>query len=350
MRAVAGFGEAASMRIPNSLPQLAVSQSLKPSKPSAAANDVSAEPARRKVMSFPTEFTPPAVSHESFTVRGKDDVSLMVNVWRPETGQPKGVVMIAHGLLSHSDTYDDVARELVQRGYVVYAHDHRGHGASEGKEAHVEAFDDYVEDMQTVFKRAREEYPDTPVVPIGHSMGGQIALRFAMREQKNLAGVGLISAALGGPTSSLEQIKAKGAKALASSSLTDELRVFKLSPDDFSRDPAVVKNMKADPRIHEKATAKLASELLMAMDDSKRRIADGQLQLPLFALHGGADTVTNPNDSVELAKTLAERGNDANSVVFNEGNVHDLLHDVGSEKPRKELYESIDRMIASAKK
>ena len=39
---------------------------------------------------------------------------------------------------SNSGWYEELARRLALNGFVVFGHDHRGHGRSEGKRAYIE--------------------------------------------------------------------------------------------------------------------------------------------------------------------------------------------------------------------
>ena len=57
-------------------------------------------------------------------------------IWAPErpagtrAPAPRGVVQIVHGMSEHVERYDEFARYLVSRGYIVCANDHIGHGES----------------------------------------------------------------------------------------------------------------------------------------------------------------------------------------------------------------------------
>ena len=66
---------------------------------------------------------------ETRTFTGIDGLELAGYVWRPE-GEPKAVLQIAHGMAEHAKRYDRVARTFTDAGWLVAAHDHRGHGAS----------------------------------------------------------------------------------------------------------------------------------------------------------------------------------------------------------------------------
>ena len=57
-----------------------------------------------------------------------DGVTIHFYVWR--AGKPRGLVQIAHGLGEYATRYEDLAQDLVNAGFTVYADDHRGHGAT----------------------------------------------------------------------------------------------------------------------------------------------------------------------------------------------------------------------------
>jgi pimeloyl-ACP methyl ester carboxylesterase len=50
---------------------------------------------------------------------------------QPAKADPRGIVLICHGLAEHSRRYEGFAEALAASGYHVYAHDHRGHGETE---------------------------------------------------------------------------------------------------------------------------------------------------------------------------------------------------------------------------
>ena len=64
---------------------------------------------------------------------GSDD-TYFVTYWKPKgMRNPKGLVFICHGFADYfGQCYDGIAEALVQRGYLVFGHDHIGHGRSSG--------------------------------------------------------------------------------------------------------------------------------------------------------------------------------------------------------------------------
>lgn len=275
--------------------------------------------------------------HGTFSLQGARDVTLHVQRWEAQPTR-RGVLVISHGLNSHSGRYTDLARELTQRGWTVYAHDHRGHGKSGGSKVDVERFDDFVQDLQTVIDTVRRREPGLPLVLYGHSMGGQVAARFAIEQKPMLAGLVLVAPAMAEPEGA-DAFKAGAARFLTWMG-AGSLRVFELSTDGFSRDPAVTASLEADPLIYGNGTARLATEIIASIRTSNARAAE--LELPVLALHGDVDTIT-PAAATEAFVRQVGRAD----AVFKSlpGYVHDPLFDADAGMPRQLVYEQIDRWI-----
>jgi len=101
--------------------------------------------------------------------KGLGDLQLYYQCWLPQ-GESKAILMVAHGFAEHSGRYSHVAGYFVEKGYAVYALDHRGHGKSEGERVYVEQFSDYVDDLKTFYDIIRKENPGKKIFLVGHSM------------------------------------------------------------------------------------------------------------------------------------------------------------------------------------
>jgi alpha-beta hydrolase superfamily lysophospholipase len=99
-----------------------------------------------------------------------------VQVRRWPAEDPKRLVVLGHRYGEHIGRYTHVAEALVARGSTVVGPDHLGHGRSPGERALVESFEPIVDDLRAV---AQAERGNLPVVMVGHSMGGLIAIRYA---------------------------------------------------------------------------------------------------------------------------------------------------------------------------
>ncbi len=116
---------------------------------------------------------------KSFTLLSPYDKLPLSGLLDEPEGSPKGVVQLVHGMAEHKRRYDGLAAFLVQNGYIVVRHDHRGHGESVASERDLGWFGDFdgkavVEDTVAVTKYAKQAYPNLPLVLLGHSMGSLI--------------------------------------------------------------------------------------------------------------------------------------------------------------------------------
>ena len=256
---------------------------------------------------------------------GHGGVRLSIAEWRAEDGPaPKALVILVHGYAEHVGRYAHVLEELVARGYAVFTLDHRGHGESAGRRASVARFDHFVDDLHLLVRRAREAYPPLPVFLLGHSMGGLIAIRYALRpdHQADLAGLVLSGAALqvGDDVSPL--LKRLGAVLAA---VVPNLPIVPRRSGILSVDPEVERRFKADPLCYNgRIRARLAHEILRAGADARARL--DQLTLPLLAMHGTDDRLTNPAGS----RLLVERARSSDKTLkLWPGHRHEIFNEPG---------------------
>src|SRR5690606_1998972 len=141
------------------------------------------------------------VEHERAEGRlqGAGGVELFWQGWLP-SGEPRGIVLLCHGLGEHSGRYGNVVGALVPDGWAVYGVDHRGHGRSGGRRAHLRRDADWLADFDAFRRVVVARHPGLRVFLLGHSMGGQIALAYALDHQDELAGLVLSAPALANST------------------------------------------------------------------------------------------------------------------------------------------------------
>lgn len=105
--------------------------------------------------------------------------------WENDTCDiPKAIVQISHGMSENILRYDEFARELVEEGFTVYGHDHRGHGETAASIEDLGYMDDKdnfhsmvydLKDMNDLIKRENE---GIPIILFGHSMGSFLSQRY----------------------------------------------------------------------------------------------------------------------------------------------------------------------------
>ena len=252
----------------------------------------------------------------------------------PDDAATKGVVAIAHGVSEHSGRYAHVAARLNAAGYDVFALDHRGHGSSEGGRANIGRIATAAADIGTLIGIARERSSGPKLFLLGHSMGGAIALEFALDRQAELDGLVLSAPAVALEAASRFELLA--GKTL--SVIAPGLGVFPVDPTAVSRDPEVVRDYENDPlNYHRKLPARTVAELAGAIEGFPDRLPD--LTLPLLVMVGDADRIVPPDAS----RMVAERAGSADKrLIEYEGLYHEILNEPEQDKVMDDLVAWLD--------
>jgi acylglycerol lipase len=260
-------------------------------------------------------------------IDGAEGLQIFIRSWRPET-QARGVVVICHGVNSHSGYYGWAAEQFVASGLAVYALDLHGRGKSDGERFYLEKIGDYVDDVDAVVTLAKSREPGLPVFLLGHSAGGVISCVYTLEHQAKLAGLICESFAfqVAAPDFALAVVKGL-------SHIAPHAHVLRLKNEEFSRDPQVVRAMNEDPLIdNEVQPTKTVAELVRADERLKQEFP--LITLPVLILHGTADKVTNPKGSQLFYDTA---GSTDKTLKLYDGHVHDLLNDIDKEKVMSDI-------------
>jgi alpha-beta hydrolase superfamily lysophospholipase len=254
-------------------------------------------------------------------VTGRGGTKLHLRYWRAAT--PRAVVVIVHGVNSHSGQYLWSGERLAAAGFAVLAYDHRGRGKSEGPRFYIDDVSDYTEDLGTVIALAKAREPGLKVFVLGHSAGGVVSCTWALDHQKEIAGFICESFAyrVPAPAAVLAIVRFLG-------KVAPKLPVLKLKMKDFTRDPHALAALEADPlTLNEAQPARTVAALLAATDRMTREIHT--LTLPLFILHGTLDKATVPSGSQFFHDSA---GSKDKTLKLYEGHFHDLLNDLGKDQ------------------
>jgi acylglycerol lipase len=258
------------------------------------------------------------LSHARAFLRGAGERQIFWQSWIPDA-PPRAIIVVVHGAGEHSDRYAHVATRLLADHDAVYALDHRGHGRSEGPRALIDRIDNAVADVDQLVVAARDAHPGVPIFMLGHSMGGTVALCYALGHQDRLAGL-----ILSGPLAALPPTPAPmrlAGKLL--SVIAPTLPLISIDSTLVSRDPAVVSSYASDPLVHHgKLPARTAAELAAAVDTFPARVS--AITVPTLILYGTADRLCPPAGSVMLGERI---GAADKTVTAYEGLFHEILNE-----------------------
>lgn len=277
------------------------------------------------------------MQHTEGSFAAFDGATIFHQAWVPDD-EPKAVVLLVHGLAEHSGRYGHVARALVDAGYAVHALDHRGHGKSSGKRAFVKRYDEFLRDLHQFRTMVEREHGGLPLVVLGHSMGGNIAMEYVLGNQDGIAALVLSGPALK-VGDDFSPVQLKLFKVI--SKVAPGLRPRGLSADAISRDPAVVAAYRSDPLVFTgKITAGLGAAVIGAMEGFPGRYE--QLRLPILVLHGTDDQLADVAGSRELE---AKATNADLTAHYYEGWYHEVFSEPEHDRVLADLTSWLDAHV-----
>jgi acylglycerol lipase len=230
--------------------------------------------------------------HLTGTFTNKDGLDIFHQRWMVD--DPRGAVLIVHGLGEHSGRYGHLLDAMASDHICFFALDHQGHGRSGGKRGHVNDFADYAADIkQYIDQVVRKEAAGMPLICMGHSMGGLIAALFALTHQQDITAL-ILSAPAFVPAVKVPAIQAAAARIL-SRILPRLTQSNKLNASDLSHDPSTVTAYQADPLVHDRVSTAWFVSFQATAEECLARAGD--VTLPLLVVHGTADKMVSAEGS-----------------------------------------------------
>jgi alpha-beta hydrolase superfamily lysophospholipase len=251
----------------------------------------------------------------------------------------------------HAQRYGHVAQALTDAGYVVYAQDQRGHGASASPDQPGDlgegGWPALVDDIGLLTARIRAEQPGLPVILLGHSMGSFAVQQYLLDHSADVDGAVLTGTAvidLLEPALDLDQ-------PLDLAMFNAPFQPARTDYDWLSRDAVVVDAYVADPMCGFGIDPLSAKDMFIGA----RRLADPaqvsvmRSSLPVYIAVGEADPV---NGGLTLLTPLTDRYAAAGlrdvTVRTYPGGRHEILNETNSDEVVAELIQWADRVVAGA--
>jgi len=241
--------------------------------------------------------------------------------------EPKAVICLVHGLGEHCRRYDHMAAYYNGKGYSIMSFDNIGHGRSEGKRGHAPRYKNLTDNLEEILKVAEKEYPLLPKFIYGHSMGGNLALNFALKSNPKIAGLITTGAFITLPKPAPAALVAFGK--IMRKIVPSLLQSNQLSVDYISKDPLEVQKYMDDPLVHGKLSVNMGIELLEAakwLENYK-----GYIEFPVLLMHGEEDELTAMDGSQLLSTQLD------GDVSFREWK--GMYHEIHNEPDQQQVFD-----------
>jgi alpha-beta hydrolase superfamily lysophospholipase len=248
---------------------------------------------------------------------------------------PAGVMIVIHGLGDHGGRYESLGEHLIGQGWSLFAFDLPGHGLSPGARGRVDSFNGLLADIVCARESVRLRFPNSPQVLLGHSMGGNLAINYAIRQHQlqpgaeSLPGLILCAPMLLPPT---PPPRPHIFAAWLTGHLLPWVRVNRpVDVGALTGDAAQAHAIENDPLMHSQITMYLATQLLAqgrwALDHAR------DIDTPMLVMYGEQDELIDRSACEHLQLRI---GSAAKLVRWPQRR-HGLFHDQGKE----EVMESV---------
>lgn len=276
-------------------------------------------------MPVPTFPSAAEARHEEGFLNSADHLRLFWQRFTPPS--PRATVLVLHGAGDHSGRYPAVTAALVKAGFQVALLDLRGHGQSDGRRWHIDAFADYLSDLDAfVAKLTRDGIAGERLFMLAHSQGALVAALWGLGHPGLASGFVMSSPyfrlALRPPV-----LKVAAARVLG--------RVLPWLPldagldtADLTSDPELRRWTERDPLYGRSTTPRWFEESSRAQREVAGRA--GEWQAPLLVLAAGADRIAD----LSATRTFVEaaRAPDKRLVEY-AGLRHEIFNEVAREQP-----------------
>ena len=294
---------------------------------------------------------------ESF-VTALDGSEIYLRKWLPE-GEPKGIIQLAHGMTEHAGVYTDFIAALLEAGYGVYAHDHKGHGKTVKREEDYGHFkpnvgwNEAVSDVIFVSETIRKEQT-CPLFLLGHSIGSFLSRR-AVQLKGELYDGFLISGTGGNPgflgsighkVATIE-MKLRGAKTkspmlnfLSFGNFNSHFKPNRTKFDWLSSDNSQVDKYIADPLCGFICTTSFYRELFSGVLEVNKleEFKKTPQNLPIHIFSGDRDPVGDMGKGVkEVYENYKKCGVKDVTLRLYENGRHEMFHEVNRDEVFKDL-------------
>ncbi len=276
----------------------------------------------------------PSIARPQLSAFQGEAGQLAVYDWALPASQPLGTVILVHGLGEHAGRYGEVAAHLHQWGFAVRAYDQQGHGQSEGARGDMLRPGSLQADLCRVIDNTRQHpsLQGTPLILLGHSMGGLVVARTLAESLRSVDAAVLSSPALGAFPNLFQKIL------LATlPRVVPHLRVDNgLKAEFVSRDPDVVKAYQADAMVHRRIATGLAAWIL---DNGQKTLNDAaKWQVPTLLLYAGQDRLVNAQASADFARS-------APKAVVQAECFEAMYHEIFNDLYRAQVFTALKRWL-----
>lgn len=295
---------------------------------------------------------------QEFKFKSFDNTELYCYLW-DDVESPKAVIQLVHGMSEHAGRYDEFARYLNSRGYIVFGDDHRAHGRTETPENRGRhkgnIFKKTLQDELFIREWLKDRY-DLPVFLMGHSYGSFLSQAFA-QEGTDVKAIALIGSGYMRSLFTLGKIftfpvwlVARNWRPRIVNFLSDNFPKFKGDEGKWQWVNSVREKreeMLADPYGHTHMSVNFDYYMMKETSKLYGRKAQAKLN-PATAMgmfSGGADLVGRNGKGVRKLEKMYKANGINTELHLYDGARHEVFYDWCGNQMQKDVADFFDKFI-----
>jgi alpha-beta hydrolase superfamily lysophospholipase len=258
--------------------------------------------------------------------------SVQYRVW--PCPKPKAILLLIHGLGAHTERWNFLAEYFKKQRFASYALALQGFDETPGIRGHIHSFQEYYSAIQALTSLIQKKHPRLPLILIGESMGGLIALRMVEQHPSHYHSLIVFSPAI---QSAMTFPLSSYLKVVTGAIFKPTLPI----PQPFTaamctQDEKYLKVMEKDPRELRIASVKLLLGILG--EQTKVKQESSTLQKPLLIQCSGQDQLVKTSATQDFFNHLATK--DKTLIIYPE-----MKHALSIEKNRLRVFKDMQAWI-----
>jgi alpha-beta hydrolase superfamily lysophospholipase len=277
---------------------------------------------------------------EARTFFASDGYPIHVAIW-PAQIEPRGHVVVLHGVQSHGGWYHRLGRSLSSAGYVTSFPDRRGSGANQRDRGHTPSARRLIRDLVEWMQELRNDEPRLPIAVAGISWGGKLAVILAARHPELVDAVALICPGLHPRVG----VSARERLAIAWAFLTTRRKQYPIPLSDpalFTDSPEGQAFIAADPLgLHEATAGLLAASVFIDLMVAR---TPPRIKQSILLMQAGQDRIIDNGRTLAFFKKIAS--SDQQVIEYPDGH-HTLEFDPEPDRYARDLVRWLDGHLSN---
>jgi len=246
-------------------------------------------------------------------------------------------LLLIHGWGEHTNRHEELCEFLSEEGISVFSFDLPGHGLSYGNRGHIENIQEYLKAIDLAYSKMQEIFFPKLTFIFGHSMGGNLALRYGIERPEKIDGLIISSPWLElkqKPGIFLTIIGNIANKYYPEFTIKRKLQSKKLLNDETAKE-----KIRNDELSHYFISARCYNELEKSSKEIFEKIKF--LNKKVLIVHAKNDEITAAASSEKLCK----ENKNITCKIYDE-----YAHELHNSPKKKEVFQEIKNFIFSLEK